>query len=428
MPTLRQDIEAIIQKRRKGLISEQQMRRAIEDAVFRRSIDDALTDLGIALGGAGIEGLKAKAPGIGLVFLAEQLVENAIRFSDAKAISEDAFQAAIRDLFESFARADTALLRNTEITDIQQRLNKLSEVERNTVDPLLRQLSQSQVPFRAFSLPVEQQPELLQRIDKALQTVTRRETEAELDFSDISNANGLLLEAGAVDSEIRFALSNSSEINAKAEEIRRRIAIAKDQAKMRSFAREKMETDLARIEAEFAEKLKGVENRRTIERLRFGQVRAETNLSPETAERRFLEIDQKFDLEREALESEKRAAIELINRATPFQNGGPLAAGQLALVGEAGPELFVPGTAGNVLKNEDTMAVLAAAGARMLQGGTAGLEALGGTGGAVAAGAGLFGALFGLDEDGKPLTPEGILEKAALVREGLAEQKELLAA
>lgn len=112
-----------------------------------------------------------------------------------------------------------------------------------------------------------------------------------------------------------------------------------------------------------------------------------------------------------------------------LQNGGPLAAGQLALVGEAGPELFVPGTAGNVLKNEDTMAVLAAAGARALQEGTADLGAFGSAvGGAVAAGAGLFGALFGLDEDGKPLTPEGILEKAAAVREGLAEQKALLAA
>ncbi|MCB0218846.1 MAG: hypothetical protein KDH09_04070 [Chrysiogenetes bacterium] len=189
----------------------------------------------------------------------------------------------------------------------------------------------------------------------------------------------------------------------------------------------KIQQRVNEIQAEFSAKLQAVEDRRLVEKLRFERVRQESNLGPDVTERRLAEIQAKFDAERDELLKLQTLSVEEVRRMEFRQNGGPLAAGQLALVGEAGPELFVPGTAGNVLKNEDTMALLAAAGARALQGGTAGLEALGGTGGAVAAGAGLFGALFGLDEDGKPLTPEGILEKAALVREGLAEQKALLA-
>lgn len=36
----------------------------------------------------------------------------------------------------------------------------------------------------------------------------------------------------------------------------------------------------------------------------------------------------------------------------PFQHGGPIAAGTLAVVGEAGPELFVPSTSGTIVSND----------------------------------------------------------------------------
>lgn len=112
-----------------------------------------------------------------------------------------------------------------------------------------------------------------------------------------------------------------------------------------------------------------------------------------------------------------KGAFPILSR----QSGGPLGANQLALVGEGGPELFVPKSAGDVLNNEDTMSVLAAAGARMLQEGTTDLAGLGaGSGGE---GGGLFGALFGTDEEGKPLTPDAILEQVATVFAGIAEAK-----
>ena len=39
--------------------------------------------------------------------------------------------------------------------------------------------------------------------------------------------------------------------------------------------------------------------------------------------------------------------------ATPFANGGSIRAGQLGLVGEKGPELFVPRTSGKIISNKD---------------------------------------------------------------------------
>lgn len=110
--------------------------------------------------------------------------------------------------------------------------------------------------------------------------------------------------------------------------------------------------------------------------------------------------------------------IESVRSMVELQSGGPLGANQLALVGEAGPELFVPKTAGDVLNNEDTMTVLAAAGARMLQEGTTDLASLAGEGDG-----GLFGPIFGTDADGKPLTPDAILEQVATVFSGIAEIK-----
>jgi len=48
----------------------------------------------------------------------------------------------------------------------------------------------------------------------------------------------------------------------------------------------------------------------------------------------------------------------------PFlAKGGPLAGGQLAVVGEEGPELFVPSTAGTVVSNPDFANMLGSASA-----------------------------------------------------------------
>ena len=59
--------------------------------------------------------------------------------------------------------------------------------------------------------------------------------------------------------------------------------------------------------------------------------------------------------------------------ATLMQHGGPVRRGEAVIVGEAGPELFVPGASGQILSNPDTT--------RMLAGGTTALGALGGGGG-----------------------------------------------
>jgi hypothetical protein len=45
-------------------------------------------------------------------------------------------------------------------------------------------------------------------------------------------------------------------------------------------------------------------------------------------------------------------------KIVPFQHGGPLAAGQVGLVGERGPELFMPGVSGQVISNAQLMTAL----------------------------------------------------------------------
>ena len=107
---------------------------------------------------------------------------------------------------------------------------------------------------------------------------------------------------------------------------------------------------------------------------------------------------------------------------TTRAEGGPLRKGQLALVGEEGPEFFIPGADGHVLSNPDSkkLAGMMGEGARALAEGTTSLEDLGG-------GSSLFGNLFGTDpETGEPLSPQSLLDQVTLVSEGLAEKKELL--
>ena len=47
------------------------------------------------------------------------------------------------------------------------------------------------------------------------------------------------------------------------------------------------------------------------------------------------------------------AGIGSFFSATARATGGPLAANQLALVGESGPELFIPSSSGNVVSNDN---------------------------------------------------------------------------
>jgi tape measure domain-containing protein len=60
--------------------------------------------------------------------------------------------------------------------------------------------------------------------------------------------------------------------------------------------------------------------------------------------------------EREAADEAKRGGNEGSDQASPAQHGGPVRAGRSYIVGEAGPELFVPSTNGRIVPNHQIAA------------------------------------------------------------------------
>jgi hypothetical protein len=68
--------------------------------------------------------------------------------------------------------------------------------------------------------------------------------------------------------------------------------------------------------------------------------------SKEEADRRVRELHKKG-----LYLPEEKKGMEIVGKYTPFQFGGVLRAGQPALVGETGPELFVPNQSGEIIPN-----------------------------------------------------------------------------